>query len=85
MANSFNIPFEGSAEQVLAKAKKAIESNKGTMTGDNAMGSFSLPAGLSKIKGKYVVEADKLRVEIVNKPIYVSNGMIEDALKKHMS
>ncbi|MEZ4903088.1 MAG: hypothetical protein R2822_15675 [Spirosomataceae bacterium] len=85
MANSFDIPFNGAAEQVLAKARKAIESNKGSMTGDNTTGSFSLPAGLSKIKGKYTVEADKLRVEIVNKPIYVSNGMIEDALKKHMS
>lgn len=85
MANSFDIPFEGAAEQVLAKARKAIENGKGSMIGDNTTGSFSLPAGLSKIKGRYIVEADKLKVEITNKPIYVSNSMIEEALKKHMS
>jgi hypothetical protein len=85
MAHSFDIPFEGNAEQILAKARKAIESGKGSMTGDNATGSFSLPAGISKVKGSYIVEANKLKVTITNKPIYVSNDMIENTLKKHMS
>ncbi len=85
MAHNFDIPFEGNAEQILAKARKAIESGKGSMTGDNTTGSFSLPAGISKVKGNYVVEANKLKVTITNKPIYVSNDMIENTLKKHMS
>ncbi|MFN8348302.1 MAG: hypothetical protein U0X91_25090 [Spirosomataceae bacterium] len=85
MAHSFDIPFEGEAEQILDKARKAIESGKGSMQGDNAAGSFSLPAGISKIKGNYTVEANRLKVVITDKPIYVSNGMIENTLKKHMS
>lgn len=85
MAHSFDIPFEGNAEQILAKARKAIESGKGTMKGDNAAGSFSLPAGISKVKGNYSVESNNLKVTITDKPIYVSNDMIENTLKKHMS
>lgn len=85
MAHSFDIPFEGDPEQILAKARKAIESGKGSMKGDNTMGSFSLPAGISKVKGNYSVESNKLKVTITHKPIYVSNDMIENTLKKHMS
>jgi len=37
------------------------------------------------VKGNYSVEANKLKVTITNKPIYVSNDMIENTFKKHMS
>jgi hypothetical protein len=85
MVHSFDIPFEGDAEQILDKARKAIESGKGSMNGDNVAGSFSLPAGISKVKGKYSVESNKLKVTITDKPIYVSIDMIESTLKKHIS
>lgn len=85
MAHSFDIPFEGDAAQILAKARKAIESGKGSMVGDNTAGSFSLPAGISKVKGNYVVESNTLKVTITDKPIYVSSDMIENTLKKHIS
>lgn len=86
MAYNFEIPFEGGdAAQILDKARQAIESNRGSLSGDDTVGSFSLPAGLSKIKGSYVVEDNKLKITITNKPIYVSNDMIEGVLKKHIS
>ncbi|WP_428653657.1 hypothetical protein [Runella sp.] len=85
MAHHFDIPFEGTAETILAKAKKAIESGNGTMNGDNAAGSFSLPAGISKVKGNYLVEGNKLKLTITDKPIYVSGDMIENILKKHLA
>ncbi len=85
MAHNFDIPFEGTAETILAKAKKAIEAGNGTMSGDGDTGSFSLPAGISKVKGKYLVEDNKLKVTITDKPIYVSGDMIENILKKHLS
>ncbi len=84
MAHHFDLPLEGSVEQTLEKARKAIESGNGTLTGDNSTGSFAIPAGLSKIKGNYVVENNKLKIEITNKPIYVSNAMIEQTLKSQI-
>jgi len=85
MAHNFDVPFEGTAETILAKAKRAIESGNGTMTGDSITGSFSLPAGISKVKGEYAVEENKLKITITDKPIYVSGDMIENILKKHLS
>ena len=84
MTHIFDIPFEGDAESTLLKARKAIEFGKGTLTGDNSTGSFAIPAGLSKIKGNYVVETNKLKIEITNKPIYVSISMIEGILKHQL-
>lgn len=85
MTHSFDVPFEGNAEATLAKARQAIEAGKGTLTGDGNTGSFAIPAGLSKIRGNYVVETNKLKVEITNKPIYVSMSMIEAILKQQVS
>lgn len=85
MAHNFDIPFEGTPETILAKAKRAIEAGNGTMTGDDTAGSFSLPAGISKVKGEYSVENNKLKITVTDKPIYVSGDMIETILKKHLS
>ncbi|MDF7818924.1 hypothetical protein P1X15_15010 [Runella sp. MFBS21] len=85
MAHSFDIPFEGPSDKILEKAKKAIEAGNGTMSGDPLKGSFSLPAGISKVKGEYLVDNSTLKVTITDKPIYVSGDMIENILKKHLA
>lgn len=84
MANSFDIPFKGNAADTLSKAKEALENGNGNMTGTNSSGTFSVPAGLSKVKGIYEVKANVLKITITNKPIYVSANMIETMLKKHI-
>lgn len=85
MAHSFDIEIKGNAADTLAKAKQAIEEGNGTMTGDGIVGAFSVPAGLSKVKGTYEVKNNILKVTITNKPIYVSASMIEDLLRKNIS
>ncbi|TAF78854.1 MAG: hypothetical protein EAZ50_12920 [Runella slithyformis] len=85
MANSFDIPLKGSATETLAKAKEVLENGNGQMTGSDTSGTFSVPAGLGKVKGTYEVGNNLLKITITNKPIYVSANMIEEMLKKHIS
>jgi hypothetical protein len=84
MAHSFDIPFNGTAADTLAKAKQALEKGNGKMTGTDTSGSFSVPAGISKVKGTYTVEQNKLKITITDKPIYVSAKLIESLLKEHV-
>jgi hypothetical protein len=84
MANSFEIPFKGNATDTLSKAREVLENGNGKMVGTDTSGTFSVPAGLSKVKGTYEVTANVLKITITNKPIYVSAGMIENMLKKHI-
>ncbi|MFN4146122.1 MAG: hypothetical protein ACK4GN_09895 [Runella sp.] len=84
MANSFDIPFKGTPADTLSKAKEALEKGKGNMTGTDKSGTFSVPAGISKVKGTYEVSNNVLKITITNKPVYVSTSMIENMLRKHL-
>ena len=50
-----NIPFTGSAEAILSKAKAAIESQNGHFTGDENSGEFEVTVFANTIKGNYTV------------------------------
>jgi hypothetical protein len=81
---NFSIPFTGSVEQLVAKAKNAITSAGGQFTGDAAGGEFSLSTFAGTISGSYDVSPSNLNIEITDKPIFVSCSMIESELKKYL-
>lgn len=82
---SFKIPFSTPVEEVNAKAKKFIESQGGTLTGDLNSGSFALSVFGNDIAGNYKVEGSEMLIEITEKPFLIPCSMIESALKGQLS
>jgi len=81
---NFSIPFSGSVEQLVAKAKSAIINAGGQFSGDVAGGEFSLSTFVGAIAGSYDVSQSNLNINISDKPMFVSCSMIEQELKKYL-
>lgn len=80
-----NINFSGSAEEILAKAKTAVESQGGMFTGDVNSGSFEVSLLSNKVSGSYKVEGNNLQLIITEKPMFVPCSAIEGYLKNKLS
>ena len=82
---NLSIPFSGSIEQFVVKAKDAITSAGGQFSGDAAGGEFSLKTFAGTISGSYDVSQSSLNIDISDKPMFVSCSMIEQELKKYLN
>ena len=80
MSCKFKIPFSGSTQQVLNKARTAVEGQGGIFSGDESSGNFEVSV-MGTIKGSYTVLGNELDIMIDSKPLFVSCGMIEGFLK----
>lgn len=83
MSCKFKIPFSGSAEQVLNRARTAVEGQGGTFSGNESSGSFQVSV-MGTIIGNYTVNGNELEIDIDSKPMFVSCGMIEGFLKSKL-
>lgn len=83
MACTFKIPFSGAAEQVLNRARTAVEGQGGKFIGTEASGEFEVSV-MGTIKGSYTVMGNELGIVIDSKPLFVSCGMIESFLKSKL-
>lgn len=81
MSKSYQFSLTSSAEEVIGRAKKAAAKNGVAFKGDEAKGSFS---GMG-IMGEYTIEGPALRVEIKQKPLLMTWGLIEKSLKEFFS
>ena len=81
MACDFSIPFTGSPEDVLAKAKSTVQSQGGTFNGDTNNGNFTVSVFGNKIVGNYTVSDNILNISITDKPFMVPCNAIEGFLK----
>lgn len=79
----FKIPFSGSSEQVLNRAKTAVEGQGGTFSGDEISGNFEVKV-MGTIRGSYSVLGNELDISIDSKPMFVGCGMIESFLKSKL-
>lgn len=85
MACDFSLPFSGNAEDVLAKAKKAVQSQGGNFNGDTTSGDFDVSVFGNKIVGNYTVAGQDLQIRITDKPFMVPCSAIESFLKNKIS
>ena len=81
----FNIPISGPIGDMVNKAKEAIQGTGGLFEGDVTAGKFAVPVMVGKIVGKYSVDSQYFKVEIVEKPFLVPCDMIESQLKEYLS
>ncbi len=85
MACNFSIPVPGNAEQLLSKAKNAVQSQGGTFEGDLNSGNFQVTAFGNTIAGSYGMSGDQMNITITDKPFLLSCGMIESYLKSQLT
>ena len=85
MACDFTLPFSGDPESVLAKARKAVESQGGSFTGDTNRGDFHVSVFGNKIVGNYTVSGQTLNINITDKPFMVPCSAIEGFLKNQLT
>lgn len=81
MACDFSIPFTGSPEEVLAKARSTVQSQGGNFNGDTNNGDFTVSVFGNKIVGNYTVSGNILNISITDKPFMVPCNAIEGFLK----
>ena len=81
MACNFSIPFSGSAEEIVQKARIMITRQGGTFTGDASEGKIEISAMGNDVKGSYTISGNQLNVIIDSKPFFVPCGTIESFLK----
>ena len=82
---NFNINFSGSAEEILDKAKSAVESQGGSFIGDTNAGNFNVSLMSNTVSGTYLVAGNQLQLTIIEKPIFVPCNAIESYLVKKLS
>ena len=81
MACDFSIPFSGSPEAILAKARSAVQNQGGNFDGDANSGEFNVSVLGNKIVGNYTVSGQTLNINITDKPFMVPCNAIESFLK----
>ena len=84
-ACNFTIPFSKSVTEILEKAKKTIESQNGTFTGDENAGNFDVSIFGNTVIGSYAVTGQDLNIDITEKPFLVPCNMIESYLKNNLN
>lgn len=85
MACSFSISFTGPAEQVLGKARSAVQNQGGLFEGDLSTGKFDVSVLGNSIKGSYSIIGQEMNIVISDKPFFVPCNTIEGFLKTQLS
>jgi len=81
----FPLEFAGSPDELVSHARQAIQNAGGVFDGDNASGSFELKTPLGTVKGNYSIQQKAIRMQIIQKPLLVSCGRIEEELRNYLS
>ena len=81
---NFTIPFSGTAEDAVNKARSGIISQGGSFNGNMTSGTFSLRVLGSTIRGSYTI-SDQIKVIIDTKPFLISCNRIENFMKENLS
>ncbi|MEJ7610434.1 MAG: hypothetical protein WKF88_04575 [Ferruginibacter sp.] len=84
-ACNFTIAFTKSVTEILDKAKKTVESQSGTFTGDATSGNFDVNVFGNTVIGSYTVKGQNLNIDITDKPFLVPCSMIESFLKGQLN
>jgi hypothetical protein len=82
--HSFSVDFPGAAQDIVAKAKGAIEKAGGKFLGDEKKGDFSVATPAGTVKGVYTITEQKFAIDITDKPFIVPGSAIEDQVRKFL-
>jgi hypothetical protein len=83
-ACNFSIPFSGSAQELIDKARTSIQGQGGTFDGDTNTGNFRISALGSTIAGSYSVAGQVMKIVIDTKPFLLPCSSLEGLLKNQL-
>jgi len=81
---SFKFNIDSSPAEIINIVKSKIENEGGSFTGDDSEGNFNLPTPVGAIEGNYMVNDNKLKIDITKKPMMLPCSMIESELEKRL-
>ena len=84
MSCNFKIPFSGSSDEILNKAKSVVLGQGGNFSGGHSTGSFDVTALGNTIKGSYSVAGSELDIVIDSKPFFLPCSTIEGYLRNQL-
>jgi hypothetical protein len=84
-ACNFSIPFSGTPDEVLGKARSFMQSQGGNFDGDTNSGNFNASVFGNTIAGSYTVNGQTLNIVIDSKPFMIPCSTIEGFLKNQIS
>lgn len=85
MACQFTFPFSGAADQVLQKARRAVEGQGGQFNGTADAGDFKVSVFGNTVAGTYRVLGTDLHIDITDKPFLIPCSAIEGFLKSQVT
>ena len=80
----FNIPFTGSPDSLVQRARKEIQAAGGSFSGDESQGGFQAKTPLGSIQGTYRVLDQQIALAITKKPFLISCSRIQKQLEQVM-
>jgi hypothetical protein len=83
-ACNFSIPFAGTAQEILNKARNTVQSQGGSFDGDTNAGSFHVSVFGNTITGSYSVSGQVMEIVIDSKPFLLPCSAIEGFLKSQI-
>jgi hypothetical protein len=81
---NFSIAYNGSSDELIERARKAITGAGGQFFGNAKTGEFSLSTFIGKISGNYNATPAKLEITITDKPVFISCSKIQEELEKYL-
>lgn len=85
MSCKFSVTINDTPQNILSKARAAIQSQNGVLTGNENEGSFEVNVLGNFIKGSYQIQGSQMHLEITDKPFFVPCSMIENMLQKQLT
>lgn len=81
----FTIPYTGSADNLIGRARNEIQNAGGSFAGDMSHGNFEVKTPLGMVRGTYRMAENSISIAISKKPLLVSCSRIERELRDVMT
>ncbi len=78
----FKLPFSGTGDTLVSRAKAAIGRAGGAFTGNDANGSFQVKTPLGPVSGDYAIFDQEISIAVTKKPFLLSCSRIQNELSK---
>lgn len=81
----FTLPFSGSAQDFVNKARQKVQGAGGTFNGNTSNGSFSVPIPIvGSVEGNYQINGQQVSINITKKPFVISCSAIESYVRSQI-
>lgn len=84
MLMAFEIPITEPTKTFFDKITKAVIKNNGIILGDEQQGNIKITSPFGMIQATYKVDGQKVIVEILKKPIFLSEELIKNEIIKFL-